>query len=159
MLRSECKAMAEGIDPRQGRQFYRALSAVAVSLGALTLSGAALIFFLLPRINPGGYLRNFGVQSNIVTGFSREVRLGGIGRIQQSQAVVMHVQVLSGKLPQDPKWRGIALTNFDGYRWWNTMEVPTLRGVNNSPLDLNLAAPAAFYSGAAPAPSPAKSLR
>lgn len=154
MRRSERKAIAAGIEPRQGREFYRALAAVAAILGTLTMSGAALIFFLLPRINTAGYLRNFGVQSNMITGFSREVRLGGIGQIQQSQAVVMHVQVLSGKLPEDPKWRGIALANFDGHRWWNTVEVPTLRGVNNTPLDLNLASPAAFYSGAAPAPAP-----
>lgn len=153
MRRSERQAMASGTLPPEGRGFYRPLAGAAAIMGVLTMGGAALIFFVLPRINNAGYLRNLGVQSAMLTGFSREVRLGGIGQIQQSKAVVMHVQVLSGRLPEDPKWRGIALTNFDGQRWWNGMEIPVVRAVNNSPLDLNQASPAAFYSGAAPAAS------
>jgi len=151
MRRSERQAMASGTLPPEGRGFYRPLAGAAAVMGVLTMGGAALIFFVLPRINNTGYLRNFGVQNAMLTGFSREVRLGGIGQIQQSKAVVMHVQVLSGKLPEDPKWRGIALANFDGQRWWNAMEVPVVRAVNNSQLDLNQALPNTFYSGAAPA--------
>ena len=154
MRRSERQAMAAGTLPAEGRGFYRPLAWTAAAMGVLTMAGAALIFFLLPRLNNTGYLRNFGVQNAMLTGFSRDVQLGGIGQIQQSQAVVMHVQVLSGKLPDDPKWRGLALANFDGQRWWNGLEVPTVRGMNNSPLDLNLTAPGTFYSAAAPAAAP-----
>ncbi|HEY6271823.1 MAG TPA: DUF3488 and transglutaminase-like domain-containing protein [Terriglobales bacterium] len=159
MRRSERQAIAAGTLPSEGRGFYRPLAGAAAVMGVLTLVGAALIFFVLPRLNTTGYLRDFGMQSAMLTGFSSEVSLGGIGQIQQSQAVVMHIQVLSGKLPDDPKWRGIALANFDGRRWWNGLEVPAVRGVNNSPLDLNQASPRAFYSPAAPAAVPSLRYR
>ena len=119
MRRSERAAQAVGVATQQGRKFNRSLSGVAVLLTLATLAGATILFFILPRMSTGGgYLRNFGFQSNFVTGFSSEVQLGGIGQIQQSNSVVMHVQVLHGKLPPDTKWRGVALVNFDGRRWW-----------------------------------------
>ncbi len=137
MRRSERSAMAIGVPPKQDRKFQRMLSGTAALLGVSTFVGAALIFFVLPRGNSGGYLRNLGTQGELSTGFSQDVRLGGIGQIQQSSAVVMHVQVLQGKLPSDIKWRGIALTNFDGQRWWNNPgEVPVYHGLNNGGLDL-----------------------
>ncbi|HZU30902.1 MAG TPA: DUF3488 and transglutaminase-like domain-containing protein, partial [Candidatus Angelobacter sp.] len=120
----------------QDVKFHGSLAVISTILGLLTLLGAALIFFILPRINSSGYLRNLGVQGSISTGFNQEVNLGGIGEIQQSDNVVMHVQVLSGRLPEDVKWRGISLANFDGHHWWNSPEVPSFRGLNNSPLDL-----------------------
>ncbi len=150
MRRSERAAVVAGVPPQQGREFYRSLTGSAFTLGTLTLAGAVLIFLILPRLNSAGYLRTFGVQNAMLTGFSNEVRLGGIGQIQQSSAVVMHVQVLSGTMPDDVKWRGIALANFDGQRWWNAAETPTLQGLGGLPLDLTRASPSAFYSGATP---------
>ncbi|MGH9568046.1 MAG: DUF3488 domain-containing protein, partial [Candidatus Angelobacter sp.] len=137
MRRSERDALAAEVPPQQDIDFHRSLAGIATILGALTLAGSALLFFILPRISSAGYLRNFGVQGAISTGFSQDVRLGGIGQIQQSNAVVMHVQVLYGKLPDEVKWRGIALANFDGQRWWNNPEPPTFHGLNNSSLDLS----------------------
>jgi protein-glutamine gamma-glutamyltransferase len=150
MRRSGRAAMVAIVSPQQGRAFYRSLAGSAVTLGTLTLAGAVLIFLILPRLNSAGYLRNFGVQNAMLTGFSNEVRLGGIGQIQESSAVVMHVQVLYGKMPEDVKWRGIALANFDGQRWWNAAETSTLQGLAGSSLDLTRVAPWAFYSGATP---------
>src|SRR5947209_348462 len=50
----------------------------------------------------------------------------------------MHVQVLRGKLSPDPKWRGVALVNFDGRRWWNTQdEQIQSKPMNNTGLDLS----------------------
>ncbi len=50
----------------------------------------------------------------------------------------MHVQVQQGKMPADVKWRGVALTNFDGRRWWNTPgEIPLYRPLTSVDLDLN----------------------
>jgi transglutaminase-like putative cysteine protease len=138
MRRSERAAQAVGVATQQERKFNRSLSGVAVLLTFATLAGATVLFFVLPRMSTGGgYLRNFGFQSNFVTGFSSEVQLGGIGQIQQSNSVVMHVQVLRGKLPPDPKWRGVALVNFDGRRWWNPQEPAVLHPLNNMPLDLS----------------------
>ncbi|HEV2988119.1 MAG TPA: DUF3488 and transglutaminase-like domain-containing protein, partial [Candidatus Angelobacter sp.] len=137
--RSERSAQAVGVAMQQERRFNRSLSGVAVLLSLATLAGATVLFFILPRMSTGGgYLRNLGFQSSFVTGFSSEVQLGGIGQIQQSDSVVMHVQVLRGKLPPDIKWRGVALVNFDGRRWWNTVpETALSRPLNNAALDLS----------------------
>ncbi|HET9839366.1 MAG TPA: DUF3488 and transglutaminase-like domain-containing protein [Candidatus Angelobacter sp.] len=146
MRRSERETLAAGVPPQQDVKFHSALAAVSTILGVLTLAGAALIFFILPRVNSSGFLRSLGVQGAMMSGFSQEVSLGGIGQIQQSSNVVMHVQVLDGKLPENIKWRGIALANFDGQRWYNTTEVPTFHGLYNSPLDLTHISNFSFYS-------------
>jgi protein-glutamine gamma-glutamyltransferase len=148
MRRSERESVAAPVAPRDDARFYRALAGVSAALGVLTLGGAALIFFVLPRLNSVGYLRNLGMQSAISTGFGQEVQLGGIGQIQQSDAVVMHVQVLEGRLPADPKWRGLTLANFDGKRWWNGPEALTRHALKNGWLDLSQVA-AADFSGEA----------
>ena len=96
-------------------------------------------------MNTSGYLRNLGVQSSLMSGFSPEVSLGGIGQIQQSSNVVMHIEVQYGELPGNPHWRGITLANFDGRHWWNPLETPTLHGLNNSPLDLTRISNFSFY--------------
>lgn len=152
MRRSEREWMSVGVAPHQEGKFQRSLAGIASLLGAFTLVGAALIFFVLPRINTAGYLRNFGTQATIMSGFSQEVQLGGIGQIQQSDAVVMHVQVLYGTMPRDMKWRGISLANFDGQRWWNSPEENVPHGLNDVPLDLIQLNGSAFYSEAATLP-------
>lgn len=152
MRRSEKETLAAGVVPRDDVRFHSSLAGISAILGLLTLAGAALIFFILPRINTSGYLRNFGVQSSLVSGFSPEVNLGGIGQIQQSSNVVMHIQVQFGRLPKDPKWRGITLANFDGRHWWNTPEVPVRHGLGNGPLDLTRISNFSFYSAAWSAP-------
>ena len=152
MRRSEREMMTVGVAERQEAAFHRSLAGIASILGALTLLGATLIFLVLPRISTAGYLRNFGSEGALVTGFSQEVRLGGIGQIQQSSAVVMHVQVLYGKMPPSPKWRGISLSNFDGQRWWNPVEEHRYQGLNGVPLDLLQLGETSFYSADAPLP-------
>jgi protein-glutamine gamma-glutamyltransferase len=98
-----------------------------VSIGRLPLTAAILIvaiavlavptFFMLPRVGGAG----FGSSQKKMpsTGFSSQVRLGDIGRIQQSDETVMRVRVEdagAGSL----YWRGIALDNFDGQAWTRT---------------------------------------
>ncbi len=143
MRRSEREAIVAQVPQRQDTQFHGWLSGMAAVLGILTLAGAALIFFILPRINSNGYLRNLGMQSGMMSGFSQEVDLGGIGRIQQSNNVVMHVQILDGKMPENAKWRGIALASFDGRRWYNPVDFPTIHGM---PLDLTHVSNFSYYS-------------
>jgi hypothetical protein len=152
MRRSEHESLAAGVPPQHDSKFYASLAGISSVLGLLTLAGAALLFFILPRVSTSGYLRSLGVQSSLVAGFSQEVNLGGIGQIQQSSNVVMHVAVQYGKLPSNPHWRGITLANFDGRHWWNPLEVPSLHGLNNSPLDLTRISNFSFYSDAHPAP-------
>jgi hypothetical protein len=146
MRRSERETLVAEVPPHQDIQFHSSLAGISTILGLLTLAGAALIFFILPRVNSSGYLRNLGVQGAIMSGFSQEVNLGGIGQIQQSGSMVMHVQILDGKLPENVKWRGIALANFDGRRWYNPAEVPTYHGLYNSPLDLTHVSNFSYYA-------------
>jgi transglutaminase-like putative cysteine protease len=137
MRRSEREPRIITVSPSSENRFNRSLYGVGSLLAILTLAGAMVIFFILPRMNMGGYLQSLGTQSDFVTGFSESVRLGGIGRIQQSNSVVMHVQVQHGVLPADVKWRGIALANFDGRRWSNPAhDIAMLQPLHNVPLDL-----------------------
>src|SRR5262249_5452585 len=50
------------------------------------------------------------------------VLLGQIGEIKTHSTAVMHVRVYSGRLSPNVKWRGAALSDFDGKRWFNTPE-------------------------------------
>jgi protein-glutamine gamma-glutamyltransferase len=90
------------------------------ALVLLIVLGGAAIFFLLPRISVG-YLGTFSEGTDLTTGFSDHVELGGIGRIQQSNALVMHIAIDGDKTGAfDLKWRGISLNLFDGRTWSNS---------------------------------------
>jgi transglutaminase-like putative cysteine protease len=81
--------------------------------------GAAAVFFLLPRMS-AGYMGGYSFGTDLSTGFSDRVQLGQIGQIQQSNAVVMHIQISGDKRGQYPlHWRGVALAHFDGKNWSN----------------------------------------
>src|SRR5208282_3167289 len=67
-----------------------------------------------------GYLSRAGMQSTLMSGFTDNVELGEIGEIKKNTAVVMRVK--TGNPVNYPllRWRGIALTNFDGHRWFSS---------------------------------------
>jgi transglutaminase-like putative cysteine protease len=89
----------------------------ALAIAILLLGG--VIFFLLPR-NSSGYLRSYAANDSISTGFSDQVRLGRIGEIQRSDALVMHIEIDHDQTgTHDLKWRGVALNLFDGRTWSN----------------------------------------
>jgi transglutaminase-like putative cysteine protease len=103
------------------------LLAIAPALMLMILAGSFLIFFLLPRVS-SHYLSAYTPTSDVSTGFTDRVQLGRIGQIQQSRAVVMHIEIqndLQGGY--DLKWRGIALSAFDGRVWSNSYEKSQLR--------------------------------
>jgi transglutaminase-like putative cysteine protease len=104
-----------------------ALLAIAPALMLMILAGSSLIFFLLPRVS-SRYLSAYTPTSDVSTGFTDRVQLGRIGQIQQSSAVVMHIEIendLQGAY--DLKWRGIALSTFDGKVWTNSYGQSQLR--------------------------------
>src|SRR6267143_5003972 len=108
------------ISPNRGMAY--GLLAIAPVLMLMILAGSFLIFFLLPRIS-SHYLSAYTPTSDVSTGFTDRVQLGRIGQIQQSSAVVMHIEIqndLQGGY--DLKWRGVALSNFDGRTWSNSYE-------------------------------------
>jgi hypothetical protein len=84
--------------------------------------GAVGVFFLLPRMS-AGYLGGYSFGTDLSTGFSDHVQLGQIGQIQQSNAVVMHVQIEGDNLGRyDLHWRGVSLSEFDGHGWSNARQ-------------------------------------
>ncbi|MGA8068590.1 MAG: DUF3488 domain-containing protein, partial [Terriglobales bacterium] len=104
-----------------------ALLAIAPALMLMILGGSFLIFFLLPRIS-SHYLSAYSPSSDVSTGFTDRVQLGRIGQIQQSSTVVMHIEIDNDvQGGYDLKWRGVALSNFDGSLWSNSYDQNQLR--------------------------------
>jgi protein-glutamine gamma-glutamyltransferase len=110
-------SLALGADVRKEHRFYRALflAALCVTLGAIALG--SVLFFVFPRFS-AGYFAHSGAQPSLMSGFSDNVVLGQIGEIKKSSTVVMRIQ--TGVPVNYPllRWRGIALTTFDGRRWY-----------------------------------------
>jgi protein-glutamine gamma-glutamyltransferase len=104
--------------PRQERRLSRALglTAISVAIGAILMGGT--LFFVFPRFS-AGYLSRASMQPSLMSGFNDSVELGQIGEIKKNSEVVMRVK--TGKPVAFPllRWRGIALTDFDGKRWIN----------------------------------------
>ena len=118
----------EPIDSTTYRRMAFFLAGTSPALVILILGVASAIFFLLPRTS-AGYLGSFAAGNDMATGFSDRVQLGSIGQIQQSKSVVMHIQIDGdARGVFDLKWRGVALSRFDGKTWSNpTEQYPILR--------------------------------
>jgi len=106
-------------DAHEHRHLAFSLARVTPGLVLMILVGAAAVFFLLPRMS-AGYLGGYSFGTDLSTGFIDRVQLGRIGQIQQSNAVVMHIQINGDKRGQYAlHWRGVALASFDGKNWSN----------------------------------------
>src|SRR5215467_6162105 len=108
--------------PRESK-LTRALAIATTSVSVGALACGTVIFFLFPRIN-AGYLGRTSFNPTLLSGFSDEVELGQIGQIKKSAAIVMRVE--TGALINYPglRWRGNALTIFDGRRWTSATHEP-----------------------------------
>ena len=121
------------------------------------LAAGAVIFFLIPRFN-AGYLSGFNLQPSLITGFSDDVELGQIGEIKKSSAVVMRITVHGNPLiARNMHWRGIALTTFDGRRWYTESHDPAALGEGfdgwitvppETPVERRYSLPLAIYGDA-----------
>jgi len=100
------------------KAFPRRLGVVSACLFGGILFMTAALFFVLPRTARAAFER-FGPAHYRLTGFSNMVTLGEIGRIKQSTMPVMHVRSYQGEGFLPVKWRGAALAEFDGKRWFN----------------------------------------
>ena len=108
--------------PKAQRRLAQSLTFAAVSLMAAIVFGATCIFFILPRLS-AGYLSNYAPHNDFVTGFSESVQLGTIGRIKQTDTIIMHIQIENDRGGYaNLKWRGMALSNFDGRTWSNASQ-------------------------------------
>jgi transglutaminase-like putative cysteine protease len=106
------------------RPAARRLPLVAALLLGLILLLATPLFFMMPRFNAATFARTNGGLSGF-TGFSDSVRLGDVGKLQQSDQVVMRVQVENA--PARPlRWRGVGLDSFDGLVWRKSKPIGAL---------------------------------
>ena len=110
-------ASVKGADRRAIAISVKRLPTVAVALIIFTVIVALPLFFVLPRVGSAGL---GGSQPSLATssGFSDVVKLGGIGKIQQNDAVVMRVRSDRGGRTLDGMYlRGVALDSFDNRSW------------------------------------------
>ncbi|MGA8221377.1 MAG: DUF3488 and transglutaminase-like domain-containing protein [Candidatus Acidiferrales bacterium] len=126
--RSAAGAVSPPLEPGTplAQRLNRALGLVSllVAAGALLIGG--VLFFLLPRFTTG-YLSAMNIQPTLMTGFSDNVALGEIGLIKQSPAVVMRIRIEGDPArASEVHWRGLALTDFDGKRWFTPLHDPTV---------------------------------
>ncbi len=106
-------------DPHERRQLAYAVMRTTPALMLMILIGGAALFFIMPRIS-AGYLGGYSFGTDLSSGFSDHVQLGQIGQIQQSNAVVMHIQIEGDTIGRyDLRWRGVSLAEFDGLSWSN----------------------------------------
>jgi transglutaminase-like putative cysteine protease len=110
---------------RKGARALRRLPLAAACL-FLAIFGLALpIFLITPRAAESTLSVPGGAASTGFTGFSDHVTLGDIGRLNESNQLVMHVRVeapaRAGNRPL--RWRGVALDHFDG-RYWSRSDEP-----------------------------------
>jgi len=130
MRRSSEGAVGPQFTPRSAaaNRLQRALGITSGIVAISSLAAGAVIFFLIPRFN-AGYLSGFNLQPSLITGFSDDVELGQIGEIKKSSEVVMRISVHGNPLiARNMHWRGIALTTFDGRRWYTESHDPAALG-------------------------------
>ena len=95
----------------------------AVSLGGMSVwttfciivLGSGL-FFVIPRVGTG-YFTRAASSPLLISGFNDNVRLGQIGQLKLSSAIVMHARRSKGTPLDVLKWRGVVLDTFDGRNW------------------------------------------
>jgi hypothetical protein len=127
MWRSAQGAIAQPIQngTRAANRLHNALGVTSAAIAFGSLAVGTIIFLLLPRF-AGGYMSGLNLQPTLISGFSDDVELGEIGEIKKSSLVVMRVSVDGGlDAARGVHWRGIALTMFDGKRWFNEPHNPT----------------------------------
>ena len=128
---AEIRRAIESVEPGGGqiaRRVSRRLSPRLATLAALVTLGVMLmtsaLFFLLPR-TANAALRHLASKGYYLPGFSNQVVLGQIGEIKTHSTAIMHVRVdnYGGRLPANAKWRGAALSDFDGRKWFNAHDI------------------------------------
>lgn len=123
----------------------RRLPLVSFILMLLIFLLALPLFLIVPRSGSSALARA-GNGSTGFVGFSDRVMLGDVGRLQQSDRLVMRVRVenAQGERRHSLRWRGVALDNFTGRGWERTA------GVN--PVDKSGKARGFFQLGTTEAP-------
>jgi len=104
------------------------LPLVSVALMLLIFGLALPLFLIVPR-SQASALARAGDGSTGFVGFSDSVSLGDVGRLQESDQLVMRVRVDDaqgvGVQRRSLRWRGVALDYYNGHGWQRTAGRPT----------------------------------
>lgn len=97
----------------------RRLPLVSLCLMALIFALALPLFLIVPRTGANALSRTGDAGATGFVGFSDSVTLGDVGRLQQSDRLVMRVRVEDAQPGTNKKlrWRGVALDFFNGRGW------------------------------------------
>jgi transglutaminase-like putative cysteine protease len=97
------------------------LPLVSFALMLLIFGLALPLFLIVPRSSASALART-GDGSTGFVGFSDSVSLGDVGRLQESNRLVMrvHVEEAQGERRRNLRWRGVALDYFNGHGWQRT---------------------------------------
>lgn len=117
-----------------GLSFRLAAVAVWVSCGILVITAG--LFFFLPRTARAAF-QHLVSQRIHLAGFSDQVSLGEIGEIKKQNTPVMHIKMDNEEdRGLDLKWRGAALSEFNGQAWFNRRGRGTILRPENGQLPL-----------------------
>jgi protein-glutamine gamma-glutamyltransferase len=107
-----------------GARALRRLPLAALCLFVLIFGLALPIFFVAPRAAEGALTLPGGSSSSGFVGFSDRVTLGDIGRLNESNQLVMRVRVEGPTAARAGglRWRGVALDRFDGRHWFESSD-------------------------------------
>jgi protein-glutamine gamma-glutamyltransferase len=101
----------------RGLSFRLTAVVLCVSIGIMVITAG--LFFFLPRTARAAF-QHLSSRRGHLAGFSNHVTLGEIGEIKKENTPVMHVKM---DRPEDRalalKWRGSALSEFNGRAWFN----------------------------------------
>lgn len=121
-------------------RFEWRLLAFSAWLAVAILLLTAGLFFVLPRTAQAAF-RHLAPGRFRIAGFAEQVRLGELGKLANDHRPVLRVRIL-GEDPQPTlKWRGAALSRFDGRRWYNPAGPTTTLPVHDRLLKLSGSAP------------------
>ena len=106
--------------------FARRLSWLTATATAGILVFTFALFFVLPRTARAA-LDRLLPPAQRVSGFAPEITLGAIGEIRRQGAPVFHARFNRPSQGMGMKWRGMALAEFNGLKWYNSAPSPARR--------------------------------
>lgn len=121
-------------------RFEWRLFAFSAWLVAAILLLTAGLFFVLPRTAQAAF-RRLAPSRFQLPGFAEQVRLGELGKVAEDHRPVLRVRILGDDPGAGLKWRGAALSRFDGKRWYNPATPAVTLPVRDRLLTLATAAP------------------
>ncbi len=115
--------------------FARRLASLTalITVGIVVMTSG--LFFLLPRTARAAF-RSIVSERYHLPGFSNEVTLGQIGELKQSSTALLHVRIADPYDKMQLKWRGAALSQFDGRRWYNPRGAAERIAISSGPTAL-----------------------